>query len=116
MTISSDIFALACTYVQADEEDRETLRRLCAAVEANLKTKLRRDVTPEDCVDCFTTAAALLAAADFAAAYGDLGVESFSAGGVSVSRRDAATTERYRHQAALLLAPWCQDAFCFLGV
>ena len=116
MTISEDIFALACGYVQADEEDRETLKRLCAAEEANLRAKLRKDVTVEDCVDCFTTAAALFAAADFAAAYGDLGVKSFSAGGVSVTRSDAATTQRYRHQAALLLAPWCQDAFCFLEV
>lgn len=116
MTVSEDIFALACTFVQADEEDRETLRRLCAAQEANLRAKLRKDVSPEDCVDCFCTAAALLAAADFAAAYGDLGVDSFSAGPVSVSRRDAASTARYRQQAALLLAPWCQDAFCFLGV
>lgn len=116
MTLSEDIFALACAYTQADEGDRESLRSLCAAAQASLSARLRRGLSPEDCYDCFATAAALLAAADFTAVCGGLGVESFTAGPVSVSRQDAKTAQNLRQQAAFLMAPWCQDAFCFMGV
>ena len=102
--------------MQAREEDRQVLGRLCAASEAALRSRLRPDISPEDCYDSFVCAAALMAAADFSAVSAGVGVRSFTAGPVSVSREDAAFSRSLREQAAILMAPWCRDAFRFLEV
>ena len=116
MNTVQDILALACTMTGAEEQDRVLLRRLCSGAEQQLRHRLRKGLTVEQCYDSFVSAAAMLAAADFNAACGGLGVQAFSAGPVSVTRSDEAVSRRLREQAALLMAPFCQDAFCFMGV
>jgi hypothetical protein len=116
MSAARDILALACNLTQAEEQDRIVLRRLCGAAEANLRKRMRKDISLEECYDSFVSAAAMLAAADFSAVSAGLGVASFAAGPVSVSKADEASSRILREQAALLMAPFCQDAFCFLGV
>jgi len=116
VTLLDDILSLACTYVQARQEDITVLQRLCTAAEAQLKSRLRKDVKVEDCVDSFVCAAALLAAADFSAVSAAFGAKSFTAGPISVSREDEKASKSLREQAAMMMAPFCQDAFCFMGV
>lgn len=116
MILLDDILSLACTYVQANGEDREVLLRLCTAADARLRASLRKDVTPEACADSFICAAAMLAAADFSAVSAAFGAHSFTAGPVSVSREDEKICKLLREQAGILMAPYCQDAFCFLEV
>lgn len=116
MNFFDDILSLTCTYVQAGEEDMEALRRLCMAAQARLESRLRKDITAEDCCDSFICAAAMLAAADFSAVSAAFGAKSFTAGPVSVSKEDAKACKNLREQAALLMAPYCEDAFCFMGV
>lgn len=116
MVVLDDVLSLACSYVQAGEEDREVLTRLCAAADARLRKSLRKGIAPEDCADSFICAAAMLAAADFSAVSAAFGARSFTAGPVSVSLTDEKVCKSLREQAGILMAPYCQDAFCFLEV
>lgn len=116
MSATQDILALACELTQAQAQDRTVLRRLCAAAEASLRRRMRRDVNIADCYDSFVSAAAMLAAADFSAVSAGIGVKSFTAGPVSVSKADESAVRSLRDNAAILMAPYCQDAFCFMGV
>ena len=114
--MTQDILALACSLTQAEEQDRDTLRRFCGAAEASLRRRLRKDVAVEECYDSFVSAAAMLAAADFSAVSAGIGVTGFTAGPVSISKADEKTGRGLRENDAVMMAPFCQDAFCFLGV
>lgn len=116
MTVIDDIYATAARYADAGEGEQTLLRQLCAAAQHRLEADLLRGVTPEQCYDSFVCAAALLAAADFSAVAAGSGVRSFSAGPVTVTKDDGRRARELRQQAALLMAPWCQGAFRFLGV
>lgn len=111
-----DIFAAACLTVSVESGDEDVLRQFCAAAEHRLRSLLKKDVTPEEIYESFVCAAGLLAAADFTACKVGSEVKHFSAGPVSVTQADGERALRLREQAALILGPWCQDAFCFLGV
>lgn len=114
--MTEDIYAAACLYTQVESGEEETLRQLSAAAEQRLKASLLDGVNVEDIYESFICAAGMLAAADLRCAKAGSDVRSFSAGPVSVTRDDGEGASRLREQAALMLAPWCQDAFRFLGV
>ncbi len=116
MTAADDIYAFACGLVQVENGEEELLQSLCAAAEQRLKGQLVEGTNVEDIYDSFVFATSLLAAADFSAVRPGTEVRQFSAGPVSVTRDDGDYARRLREQAALILAPWCQDAFRFLGV
>lgn len=116
MTALDDIFAAAQMFASAEGGEEEMLRSLCVSAEQRLKKQLMAGVEISEIYESFVCAAGLLAAADFCCCRASGGVKSFSAGPVSVTKDDGETAKRLREQAALIMAPWCPDAFCFLGV
>ena len=95
---------------------------LCIAAALQLESRLRVNVDRSDIEAVFVTAAGLLAVSmymELEREYG--GVESFSAGNISVKLRDGSTgsrdTDSLRRQAEILLAPYTDSgAFGFMGV
>ena len=79
MARADEIYALAAGFSAAGAEDA-ALKALCAAAETALLARLRRE-----CGECFSCAAAMLAAANYREACGAGGVETFRVGEVSVT-------------------------------
>lgn len=108
------ILELAQTVSGAGEAEQALLAALCRAAELAWTARLRAGVTAEDCGGAFACAAAFTAAADLAAGSCG-GVESFTAGEVSVKTRDAAA--ELRRTAERLMAPYAEaEDFSFKGV
>lgn len=93
------------------------LRTVCQAVVSALTARLREDLTPEDCLSDFITAAGMYALAVMAET-GDLsGVEQLTAGDLTLRRGSAnSAAQRLRFQADLLMAPYLKVSFSFMGV
>ena len=116
MITADDVYAVAVQYAAPAEGEQTQLMRLCRAAIGRLRKDLADGVSESECIDSLVCGAALLAAADFLAIHSQSGVQSFSAGPVSVTKNDGLRAKRMREEAALLLAPWCRGAFRFLGV
>lgn len=118
MTLKEQVFAQAALLAgQMDAQQSALLDALCTAATVSLSTRLRDGLTPEDCKADFIAAASLFALAALNGAK-DLGKpEQFSAGDLTVrfSHEDAASRCLY-HQAELVIAPYMQDRFSFMGV
>ena len=97
-------------------EETEELSLLCAAAVEELKGLLRDGVSMEDCGGAFPLAAAWMALAGAQAAGNE--VESFTAGEVSIRRRDGGERGKaLRLQAMQVMRPWLRDeGFVFRGV
>lgn len=97
---------------EADEE----LSLLCAAAVEELTGMLREGCSPEECGGVFALAAAWMALAGLGA--GDDGVESFTAGEVSIRKEDGAQRRKaLRMQAMEVMKPYLRDdGFVFRGV
>lgn len=97
------------------EESRE-LTLLCSAAAEELRGLLRSGIAPEDCGGAYALAAAWMALAGLETA--EDGVESFSAGEVSIRKRDgAARAKALRLQAMQVMKPYLRDeGFVFQGV
>ena len=104
MARADEIYALAAGFSAAGAEDA-ALKALCAAAETELLTRLRRDVTAEECGACFLCAAAMLAAANYREACGAGGVEAFRVGEVSVTPGKSGAAA-LRQAAERLMAPF----------
>lgn len=116
--MSEHIKSLASVIAQPSDEEEPLLAALCASAETELRSKLRPNVTPEDCGDAFACAAALLAAAELMPCRPG-GVEQFTAGDVTIRTNGGSieTALAMRRQAEKLLAPYAADeGFAFLGV
>lgn len=114
-TLDTNIRQMALGLLEElSEEEQSALYAVCDAVRAQLAALLRRGVTPEDCAQSFTVAAAVNAAAVYRAT-ARRGIDSFQAGTVSVSL-DRADADAQQALARRLLAPWMDDGPAFLGV
>lgn len=99
-----------------DESREAVLEHLCAAAERTLCGRLREDVRPEDCHDAFVCAAAWIALSSLSAAKGSDGVDSFTAGTLTVHRATGAE-HCLAMQAEVMMAPYLRDgSFRFQGV
>lgn len=119
MDYRDEIFTTAHTYAgQMSQEEQDALLVLCEAAENELKSRLKPNITPEDCLSSFIIAAALLALADLSSAMSyNGGAESFTAGNVSVSMSSNKACECLRNQAEIMMAPYIKGrGFSFLGV
>ena len=119
-TLQETILTLARAVSGAGEQDEVLLETLCRAAEAYWRGRLRQGVTAEDCGEAFPCAAAFTAAADLAAGQ-DGGIESFTAGSVSVKgvggESAARRAESLRRSAEELMAPFAEPGdFAFQGV
>ena len=109
-----EVLHLAATL--GKREETEDLALLCAAAVEELTGLLREGITAGDCGGAFPLAAAWMALGAAESA-GD-GVESFTAGEVSIRRGDGdARRKALRLQALQVMKPWLRDeGFVFRGV
>lgn len=119
--MTEEILMLARAVSGADEAESPLLEPLCRAAQQRWESRLRPDLTPEDCREAFVCAAAFTAAADLTAGRGGGAVSSFTAGEVSVKGRGAAESASLardlRAAAERLMAPYAgEESFCFRGV
>lgn len=110
MSLQQEIIDLA--FVLHGEQDIQ-LEKLCPAAEQMLRAQLREGITPDDCHDCFLTAAALLSLS-LLESVASGGLESMDMG--TLNLRFGAEATRLRELANGLLAPWTQNGFAFRGV
>ena len=119
-TLQETILTLATAAAGAGEQDETLLETLCRAAETYWRGRLRTGVAAEDCGEAFPCAAAFTAAADLAAGQGG-GIESFTAGSVSVKgaggENAARRAESLRRSAEARMAPFTEPGdFAFRGV
>ena len=115
------ILELACGITNPSEGELPLLETLCHAAETAWTARLRSGVSAEHCGEAFLCAAAFTAAADLAVSRGSEGVESFTAGEISVRRSGSAESrsqaEALRMTAERLMAPYAEaESFAFKGV
>ena len=117
--MEDEIFTLARLLGQVPEEKEEALRILCRAAEAELRTQLRAGTAAEDCGPVFPVAAAWTALADLYEGGQATGVESFSAGDLTVrmgsASREGASDLR-RRARELMQSYRSGEGFAFRGV
>ena len=118
MTLKEQVFAQAALLAGQLEGSRlEMLDVLCTASVASLTARLRPGLTPEDCKADFVAAASLIALAALTEAGDAAEPEQFTAGDVTVRRKDSgAAANCLRYQAELTIGPYLKDRFSFRGV
>ena len=100
-----------------EDWDEQVLQGVCQAVETRLAARLRAGLAPEDCGGAFPVAAAWMALAALEGSDGASGVESFSAGDLTVKTGGSQRSRDLEQQAWKLMAPYCrEEGFAFLGV
>ena len=118
MMLRDQVFAQA-VLLAGELSDRETdlLQILCTAATASLSARLKTGIAPEDCKADFIAAASLFALSALeSAAVGD-NLEEFRAGDLTVKRSGgSAASNCLRNQAELVILPYLEDRFAFLGV
>ena len=117
--MTEKIFALAKALGRVESGDEDALMELCTLAEQELLGRLREDVRVEDCEEAFRTGAAWLALAGLCVA--DQGVESFTAGGLTIKHGGGASAiERsgmLRKRCEEVMRAYLKDeGFCFRGV
>lgn len=95
-------------------EQAELLKLLCGAAVTALEVRLREGLTVDSCKADFVAAAALYALAALSEAGN--GIREFRAGDLVVKQGGGAAAACLRRQAELMLMPYLQDGFAFLGV
>ncbi len=111
--MSGEIYSRALTLLGGtlSNEEQALLRDVCAAVQRMLTQTLRAGVTPEDCSEPFSVAAALLAAEVTRSPMRD-GLQIFDAGTMRLHFADGPAGKLARQ----LLAPWLDGGVCFRSV
>ena len=109
-----EVLELAMTLGKLEES--QGLKALCEAAVEALTGELREGVSPEDCGAAFVLGAAWLALAGMET--GRDGVESFTAGAVSIRTGGSGEREKaLRLQARQVMKPFLRDeGFIFRGV
>ena len=99
---------------QMGAEKEIFLRPLARAACAELESRLRSGVKPEDCEGVFPLAAALVVMDAMREIGGESRVSAFTAGEVTIRTEGGGSLTR---QARKLLAPWCREQdFAVMGV
>lgn len=116
--MTQEIFSLAKSLGAVGPEQESALLALCEGAQSELAGELRAGVAPEDCRERFLRAAAWLALADLRVGEASSGVESFTAGGLTIRQRSGEKDgEALRKRAWELMAPYLSNrGFCFQGV
>ena len=118
MSLIEQIQAQALVLTQdSTDVNLPMLEVFCRSAENSLRQKLREGITPEDCKADFIAAASLLALAALSETDELAQVEQISAADMTLRRGSpdsAACCLRY--QAELIMKPYLQDKFVFMGV
>ena len=115
MMLTEQVYAQACLLTDAlDEQEQQLLRLLSRSAVNHLSARLRDGLTPEDLKADFIAAASLYA---LAAMSGSRDLGEMKLGDVTIKRSGVDTASQCLHnQAALIMAPYVKDSFCFRGV
>ncbi len=118
MTLTDQIYAQAALLVRdLEDADQALLELLCQSAAAYLKAKLRPGLEPEDLKADFVAAASLYAVAALSEAGEQGQFDQFTAGDLTLRRSSGnAAACCLRYQAELMMLPYTQDAFAFMGV
>ena len=100
-----------------DEQQERLLELFCQSAVTNLSARMQEGLTPEDCKAAFVAAGALYALAALTETDAVAGLQRVQIGDVTlVSGGTSAATRCLRHQADLIISPYCTDSFLFRGV
>ena len=116
MMLREQVYAHAVMLAgEPEERQRELLRGMCGAAVSSLTARLREGVTAEDCGEDFLMAAGFLALAAMNEAAN--APEEFKAGDLTVKRGGGSAASQCLYtQAEMMIAPYLEDRFAFLGV
>lgn len=116
MSLTDQIYAQALLLSGPLEPRQEALlQMLCRGAERSLTARLRRGLTVDDCRSDLISAAGLYALAAFSET--DSQVSGFTVGDVTIRQNDGSSAANcLRRQAELLILPYLQDGFSFVGV
>ena len=118
MSLTEQVYAQALLLAGGLEARFEVLLKLlCRSAVVSLEARLREGLTAEDCKAAFVAAASLYALAALSEAGDTDQPEQFTAGDVTVRRKDSgAAANCLRYQAELMITPYLKDRFSFRGV
>lgn len=118
--MEEEIFTLAKVLMEVEASEEERLASLCAVAVTELTSRLGSGVTLEQCETVFSLAAAWLALSYLSAGEGVHGIDSFTAGDVSLQRENSTALQRsqdLKRKSDELMAPYLEDrSFGFQGV
>lgn len=118
MTLTERVYTQARLMAhELPEENQALLEAVCRAAVVSLQSRLRDNVTPEDCQEEFVMAAGMYALAAMSG-ISDMGqLEQITAGDLTVRRSGGNVAANcLRTQAGMLMAPYVKPAVPFLGV
>ena len=119
MTLREQVYAQAALLAgQLEEGQADILNALCAASTASLAARLKDGLRPEDCKADFIASASLFALAALNGVKDSGNLAQFSAGDLTIRKASGsdAASNVLRNQAELMIAPYLQDRFAFMGV
>ena len=118
MMLKEQVFAQAAMLAgELDGRETNLLHVLCGATTASLTARLKTGLRPEDCKADFVAAASLYALAALESALDGGWGEEVRAGDLTVKRSGgSAASNCLFNQAELVIAPYLEDRFAFLGV
>ena len=116
--LREQVFAQAAMLAgELDGRETNLLHTLCAAAVSTLTARLKKGLKPEDCKADFVAAASLYALAALESAMDGGWGDEFRAGDLTVKRSGgSAASNCLFNQAELVIAPYLEDRFAFLGV
>lgn len=117
MTVRELVYAQALTLAgPMDSRQEELLKLLCGAAVQGLEGRLKEGLTAESCKADFVAAASLYALS----ALNETGerVEEFRAGDLTIRQGGGsdAASRCLRRQAEMMISPYLESGFLFMGV
>ena len=118
MSLAEQIYAQALVLTQdSTDMNLPMLEVLCRSAESSLRQKLRKGMTPEDCKADFIAAASLLALAALSETDDVSQMTQIQTGDLTLRRGSTDSAACcLRYQAEVMMAPYLQDKFAFMGV
>lgn len=118
MSLVEQIYAQAQVLIQdSTDVNLPLLEVFCRSAENTLRKKLREGITPEDCKADFVAAASLFALAALSETDDVAQMAQIQTGDLTLRRGSTDSAACcLRYQAELMMAPYMQDKFLFMGV
>ena len=118
MMLKEQVFAHALLLAgDLTPQETDLLNTLCLASTSSLTARLKKELTPEDCKPDFIAAASLYALYALETVADLQQAAEFRAGELTVKRSGGSAASQCLYtQAQLMIAPYLEDNFAFLGV
>lgn len=117
MTLTEQVYTQALLLAGSDSKVNEArLQVFCQSATVSLTAQLRQGLVPDDCKADFVAAASLYALAALSETDELTQLNHIQVGDVTMKRGGSAAAACLRNQARLMMSPYLQDDFAFLGV